>query len=301
MQLNSLALSVWWLVLSIGVTGCSGLSRERLVYDKHDIQVGIQYDPSTDHTTPPTLNRHPAQVTVSEFRELLGVVRVSGYSGTVAGLIVKPQPIRLFKDEELTLIAGPIAMALSQAGPNERVFFSLPNLQAPYEKDRTAGALFLRGGYLHLLLTDHNAFVTTDNGGGDDEKDWFDIKGMKLSVSRPAQAAEVPPKDIPHWGPFEKVTIALNVQETLAALPTPTSGQTRPVFSPQTPPSAAQNQADDLRLQIRELTDANQDLRSRLKEQAQEMEALKEELVQIRQLLKKGKATSPSKQKSSVP
>jgi hypothetical protein len=300
MQLNARTLSVWWLVLSVCLTGCAGLSRERLVYDKRDIQVGIQYDPSTDHTTPATLNNHPARLTASQIRELLGVVRVSGYSGTLAGLIVKPQPIRLFKDEELTLIAVTLAMALSQAGPNERVFFSLPNFQAPYEKDRTAGALLLRGPYLHLLLTDHSAFITTDNGGGEDEKDWFDTKGMKLSVSKPAQAAEVPPRDMPHWGPFEKVTIALNVQETLAALSTPASRPTVPVLLPQAPPSGANNQPEDLRPQIRELTDANQDLRSRLKEQAQELEALKEELARLRQTLEKGQATPP-KRKGPVP
>src|SRR6185436_1571274 len=139
-------------LLVLSLQACAELSRERLVYDKRDIRIGIESDLSTGRSSPSALNAHPGQLSANQIRELLGAVRVSGYSGTLAGLVIKPQPVRLFNDEELALVAAPLAMALSQAGPRERVFFSLPNFQTPYEKDRTAGALFLRGPYLHLLL-----------------------------------------------------------------------------------------------------------------------------------------------------
>lgn len=296
-----------WLPLILGlaffasVSACVGLSGERLLYDERGIQIGIQHDPSTGEGSPPALNSHPAQLTVDEVRQLLGFIRVSGYSGTLAGLLVRPQPIPLFKDDELSLVAAPLAAAFSQVGRRERVFFSMPNLQTPYEPDRTAGALFLRGPYLHLVLTDHSAFTRTDTGGGEDDRDLRDTKGLKLFMTGPAKVASLSPEQAPHWGPFEKVVLSMNVQEALTARPAPAPSQALQAQPNPAPAglSTPRDLTEGLRLQLQGLTDANLDLRARLNEQAQAMESLKTELARMKQELDKAKKKTPRRKDSA--
>lgn len=282
-SMRSLAHALFGAVLMIGLIGCIGLRSERVLYHEHGIRIGLQADRSIARTP----NSHPKDLTGEQVNRLLSLVRVTGYSGTIAGLVAVPKPIPVFSEEELELITSPIAEAFAQAGPQERVFFSLPNLKARYERDRTEGALFFRGPYLFLLLTDHSTFIRTDTGGSDDDRDPRDTKGMRLWVARPARVASIPSEEMPKWGPFEKVSIAFNADEALSALAAlssppratvPGTDPTRP--SPEK--SASMEMLEDLRLKIRELTSANQDLRKRLAEQAEEMKSLKEELNRVR-------------------
>lgn len=314
------------LLLLCTLTSCSALNRERFVYDEQDTQVGIQHDPST-HSSPPTIvNSHPAQLSKEEIRILLGSVQVSGWSGMVGGLLRDPTPIPLLKEDELNRVAKPLAFALSQAGPEERVFFSVPNLAVPYNDDRTAGSLFVRGPYLHVILQDHTAFVRTDTAGGEDYKDPRETKGMHLWLMRPAQAASLSPAETPVWGPFEKVHISMKVQDVLAArasfpiaaqapqpvLPAqgaPPVRPPQPAPAPQTQPMAkgssgapaVAESAEDLRLMLRELSAANLELRGRLKDQAQDMQSLKEELAKLKQELTDSKAKTKPRRKPTTP
>lgn len=189
------------------------------------------------------------------------------------------------------LLAPPIAQAFDQAGPRDRIFFSLANPQARYERDRTAGTLFLRNGYLHVVLTDHYAFFRADTGGGE-EKDPRDTKGMKLWVAPPAKAASLPKEEQPDWGPFEQVHISLQVTEILAgpgALPQKAASQAEQSSPTGTAPQPAvpdefrttlqrTDSAENFYLQLHELTSSNLELRGRLKEQADELERLQEAL-----------------------
>lgn len=287
---------VWFLV----APGCSGLAGERVTYEERGIQIGVQHDPTTDRDAPTAKNSHPARLSAEDLRRLLGQIKVSGYTGTVAGLLVQPQPIPLFTEDELSLVATPLTHAFVQAGPQDRIFFSVPNLRAPYEPERIAGALFLRGPYLHLLLTDHTAFPRTDTAGGEDDRDIRDTKGMKLWIPPVVQA---PQTATPHWGSLEKVSVSLNVKEALAIRAEPGSPQAVKV-----PPTAtgtrqptAQDPAEALRMQVQELTQSNLDLRDRLKQQVQDMEALKNELARIRQEIEKPKTKTPARRKSPAP
>jgi hypothetical protein len=213
----------------------------------------------------------------------------------------------LFKEEEILAISGLLATALRQAGSDERVFFSLPNKEAPYSKDRTEGALFVRSPYLHMVVTDHAAFTRADTGGGEDYKDPRDNKGMKLWVAPPAQAASVPAGEEPRWAPFETVHISLNTNEVSALMKTAAPARADRVLvqpqaalpaqlSPQTSPAA-----EDQRSQIRELTRSNLDLRDRLDEQAKQMKELQEELARLQQELERTRSKSRTPRKSPTP
>lgn len=282
------------------LTACGLTSHQRILYESSGIQVGIMTDLSTDeHASPPVRNRHPADFTPQEIRRLLGSLEVSGWSGMITGVFSHPLPIPVFTEAERVLLAEPLAAAFHQATPLERVFFAIQNLKTPYETDRTSGSLFFRDEYLHVILTDHYAFLKADTGG-DETRDPRDMKGMKLWVVRPAQAAAVPDEKEPHWNAFETVHISLKPVDVLTAqrMPSTATDSSRSqvavpavgqaAVKADTPAPNATERVDDLRLQIRELTSANLDLRSQLKEQTDTIDQLKVEIERLRKEMKSG-------------
>ena len=293
------------------LTACGATSQQRVLYQTSGIQVGLMTDLSTNgHASSPVRNRHPADLTPREIRSLIGSLEVSGWSGTMIGLFSTPQPKPMFTEAERAELAEPLAAAFHEATPRERVFFAIQNPDAPYETDRTSGSLFFRDDYLHVVLTDHYAFLQADPGGGE-TRDPRDTKGMKLWVVGSARAANVTEQKQPHWNAFEKVHISLTPVEVLAGQRVPQSAtdSSRPqVATPAVPqPSlkadtAATNapeSVNDLRLQMRELTNANLDLRSRLKEQSGTIEKLQAEFEGLRNEKKQGTSKPSSGPKPS--
>ncbi len=288
--------------------GCGATSQQRILYEASGIQVGIMTDLSTnDDGSSPVRNRHPADLTPREIRSLIGSLEVSGWSGTILGLLTAPQPKPLFTEAERAELAEPLAAAFQAATPRERVFFVIQNPDAPYDADRTSGSLFFRDDYLHVVLTDHYAFLQADPGGGE-KRDPRDTKGMKLWLVGSAHAATVPEKKEPRWNAFEKVHISLIPAEVLAGQRVPQATPRPQVATPAIPqPSvkagtAATNTPEsmnDLRLQIRELTNDNLYLRSQLKDQSDTIEKLKAEFEGLRNEKKPEPVKPSSGQKPS--
>ena len=284
-------------LLLSALIGCSGWSGERMIYDRDDVRIGIEADPSVARAKQPVGNAHPAHVTTEDIKTLLGVIRVSGWSGTIAGIFETPRPVPLLTEAELHSHAGPFSAALAQAGPTERVFFSFPKPEVAYSEDRTTGALFIRGRYLHVVVTDHSSVIQADTAGGD-AKDIRDTKGMKLWIAKPAVSATVPDAEEPRWAPFETIHISLNVKQVLAQQSTP-----QPVHASHeqsgTPLQTTSQQ--DLQNQIRELTNSNMELRERLEEQKAKMKDLTEDMNRLRLELDHAKAIKPPPRKNVVP
>lgn len=292
------------------LAACGALSGQRTLYEQGGIRIGLESDPFITRTAPLGGNRHPVRFTSEQIRQLLSVLEVTGYSGTLAALFIEPSPNVVFSNEELNLIASPIAEAFQQATPSDRIFFSLPNLRARYQKERTEGALFFRDPNLFILLKDHSAFTRTDTGGGEDERDPRDHQAMHLSVASPVQAVKLAQEDSPRWGPYEDVHLAINVQQVFAVFAkTPSTRKAQQAATSTVPllpkPQASESlhqqtneSVEDLRLQVRELTSANQDLRKLLSEQTAEMEALKSTLSKIQQEINQTKNKSGSRRKA---
>ena len=303
----------WALVITLGLVSltlpaCQLLDQERVLYDHQGVHIGLQADPSLPRASRSTTNTHPQALTDEEIATLLGAVRVSGWSGTVVGLFDTPHAIPLFEEADLRLISRPIAEAFRQATPEQRVLFFIPNPRSPYG-DATAGALFVRGSHLYVIVTDHKAFARADTAGGD-EKDIRDTKGMRLSLASPSRMMSLPETDEPVWAPFETVHLALNMKEILAqGHPNRSGGRMAANIShegapTQTTPAVtdkAVEPAQELRLQIRELTQSNQDLRDRLAQQSQQLQNLKEELARLRRDSEGTKAKKPAIRKPSTP
>jgi len=226
------------------------------------------------------------------------------------GLFSTHQPKPVFTEAERSELAEPLAAAFHEATPRERVFFAIQNPDAPYETDRTSGSLFFRDDYLHVVLTDHYAFLQADPGGGE-KRDPRDTKGMKLWVVESARAASVPDEKEPQWNAFEKVHISLTPVEVLAgqSLPQAATGSSRPpvalpatgqpALKADTAATNAPESVNDLRLQMRELTNANLDLRSQLKEQSGTIEKLQAEFEGLRNEKKPGTSKPSSTRKPS--
>ena len=283
------------------LSSCSGFITEQVVYDQKGYRVGVEIDPTIKRSHGPVQNDHPAKFTAEELQSLLGMIEVSGWSGTLVGILAPPRPVPLFKEEELREVSQHLAAAFRGAGPTERVFFSLENRQAPYSDDRTAGALFLRGPYMHIVVIDHISVLTADTGGGD-EKDIRDSKGMKLWVVHPAKAAVVPDAEEPRWAPFETAHISVNTREVLAlraARPSTTTSRAATDQLIKTSPRSGGKEGqttspvtpspEDLQLQIRELTSSNLDLRKKIDEQTKQMKELADEMERLHQELDKAK------------
>lgn len=291
------------------VSACSYLNPERVVYDQLGIRIGLEADPTVSRSDQPVVNAHPADLTPADIHSLLHIIYVSGWSGTILGMVATPRPIPLFTEQQLSTISGALVAAFRDAKPNERVFFTLPKPDVSYSEDRTAGALFLRGRYLHVVVTDHSAFLLADTAGGD-LRDPRDTKGMKLWLSGPAQAAMVPDLEEPRWAPFETVHLSLNVKDALAQqsrpLPARVNRETTVVPSPTSAsalPKSGQPglSAEDLQLQVKELTSSNLELRSRLEEQAKRMEQLNQNMEELRLELEASKSKKQPMRKAPVP
>jgi hypothetical protein len=295
----------------LGLTACGATNQQRLIYQASGIQVGLMTDMSTkEQASPFEGNRHPADLTPQDIRSLIGSLEVSGWSGTLIGFFSTPHPRPVFTKAEIIALGEPLATAFREATPRERVFFAIQNPTAPYETDRTSGSLFFRDDYLHVVLTDHYAFLQADPGGGE-KRDPRDTKGMTLSVVGPARTANVSDQEQPQWNAFEKVHISLKPVEVLAGQRVPQtppdSSHPQVTLSATGQPSkktdtAATNVAEsvnDLRLQIRELTNANLDLRSQLKDQSDTIEKLKAEFEGLRNEKKPGTSKPSSGAKPS--
>ena len=292
----SIVRQFFFTLLGVLLTACA-TTPDRLVYDQKGIMIGTQHDPTVLQSSPTGRNSHPAQLTPEQIRLLLGSLQVSGWSGSIAGVLVTPTPIQVFSESELPLIADPLARAFSQAGSEERVFFSLPNPKATYSDDRTIGSLAVRGPYLHFVLTDHANFLRGDTGGGE-ERDPRDTKGMKLFVKSPAKPAGLAGSEEPHWGLFEKVHISIVINEVLALRQALNPSVQNAIPKTNAPASSQQGEPGDLHLQIRELTTSNLELRKRLEEQSSQMTDLKNEVLKLQQELKKTK-TKPLRKSPS--
>lgn len=297
------------LLAVVNLSACSFFTQGRSVYDQEGIRIGLEADPSIRGNSQTGLNHHPIDLTPKDLTVLLESIQVSGYSGTIAGLLTKPEPVPLFTATELSVISEPLAVAFREAKPTERVFFSLPKPDVTYSEDRTVGALFYRGSYLHVVVTDHSSIIRTDTGGGD-YKDLRDTKNMKLWVVDPAQAAKIPDFEEPRWAHFERVHISLPLNDVLmrkaysrGAAPNQERTDSS-LQSPTTIPtdhSAPTTSSGELQQQIRDLSGTNQELRNRLDEQHQQMRQLQEQLDQLRREVPRSNANGQSHKSTPAP
>src|SRR5690348_16436808 len=90
--LASAVLVVACLCALVNFSACSLFSQGRAVYDRGRIRIGLEADPSVRPSSQTGLYNHPIDLNPKDLEVFLQPIQISGYSGTIVGLMTKPQP-----------------------------------------------------------------------------------------------------------------------------------------------------------------------------------------------------------------
>ncbi len=219
---------------------------------------------------------HPATVSAAVVSRLLSGLSVSGLDRPGAAL--KQERYPLFSQEEAEFLTPLIVRALSQAGPDQRVRFTLQD-----DGLITQGTLYLHKTTLRVSLSHYRA-----------SQGQSDTRPAALTMSFTPSDALVR-DDVPQsWMIIEpeqpRVAVSLDVLNQLpVAVPASTANKPVADVAPASPPPASEQHSMQQELQ------ATKDV---VVKQAQELQQLKTELESLRrQLAEKDSAVPKTKPK----
>jgi hypothetical protein len=209
----------------------------------------------------------------------------------------------VFSDEETAFLSPLISTALSKATKNQLVAFRVTHASGP-GSEMTGGHLFTRGRILHLWLTHYRA-----NGARNDSRATLDRQARNPQGLAPHQLHFVPETaqrsshnqqpDVIDPPPLATLTIDyMKLAVELAPSPATVSSQTLPGPTPDPlrgEASPGLSNAKDLvphdtPSPVKEETEV---LKERVREQASELDALKDDVRALRQRLFDMEAHSP--------
>ena len=111
--------------------------------------VWVERDPDS------TGNTHPVNLSPTEVGTLLRGVRSWERRNMLHRLYAgQSDRRRTFRDEEIAVLASPLAKALAQAAASERVYFHLSHPTDQGDEETTTGWMSVRGSILHLSLSE---------------------------------------------------------------------------------------------------------------------------------------------------
>jgi len=222
---------------------------------------------------------HPASVSASVISRLLSGLSVSGVERPGAALRQERYP--LFTQEEMEFFTPLIVKALSQAGPDQRVRFTLQD-----DGLITQGTLYLHKTTLRVSLSHYRA-----------SQGQSDTRPAALTLSFTPSDALVR-DDVPQsWMIIEpeqpRVAVSLDVLNQLpAAVPTPTTNKAVTDVAPVSPPQASEQ------LSVQQELQATKDV---VVKQAQELQQLKAELESLRRQLADKESAAPKTKPKPAP
>ena len=133
------------------VGGCSNPSPSpsKYIYQSGLNQVRLEQDPDSSRNT------HPANLSPTDIGTLLRSVRAWERRNFVHRLFSgEADRVRGFRNEEITLLAPALSKALSQATPDQRVYFHLSHATDQGDEESTTGWLSVRDPLLVLSLSE---------------------------------------------------------------------------------------------------------------------------------------------------
>lgn len=289
------------LLLAGTLAGCALFSSSgRVIYQQGRTTVQLERDPSAGGTFTSGGNSHPASIKSAQLASLLRGVQVRSEQGLVGAILSLAVPAEeVFTEEEVMLLAPLLADGLAQAAQSERVSFTHWSSQPGRRNGPLSGHIAIREPYLRFGLNDHPTV-----GWQDPE----DPSASKLYTLEFQREGFVKPSSEEERSASRRARpmIQIDYRRYLALLqdqggpstaikdqPVTAPAATRPPSAASTEPRRAAPASDsetvkDLRRQVKELTDSNQELRATLKalqERRDQSTALTEELARIRQEL----------------
>ena len=287
------------LLLAGALAGCALFSSSaRIIHQQGRTTVQLEKDPSAGGTFTSTGNSHPVSIKAVQVATVLRGIQIRSEQGVVGTLLSLAAPAdAVFMEEEVMVLAPLLADGLAQAGPSERVGFTLWSDKPGRRNAPLAGHIAIREPYLRFGLNDHPTIGWQDPEDSSAPK-LFTLEFQRESFVRPASDEEQ--KAARKARPMIQIDYRRYLaapQDQGAAAPVPAPSISRPVIPPAMAPTrdAAVSESSvlkDLQRQVKELTDSNQELRSKLKDmrdRQDQSQAVNEELTRLRRDLAEAK------------
>jgi len=159
-----------------GLIGACGPSQFTTVtiYDKPAAFVRLEFDRTVKKGSE---HSHPISLTPEQIAAVLGGVRIDEPIALVRGDILQREPVPrihpAFTDKQIELFAPLLALALSQATPEEVVTFYETRYLSATSREVTSGGLFVQSDELHLILANYrsNTHYMADMGVAETQDD----------------------------------------------------------------------------------------------------------------------------------
>lgn len=290
------------LLLAGTLVGCTLFSSSgRIIYQQGRTTVQLERDPSAGGTFASGGNAHPASIKPLQLATLLRGIQIrseQGILGTILGLAAPADTV--FTEEEVSQLAPILADGLTQAGPSERLGFTLWSAQPGRRNSPLAGHIAVRESYLRFGLNDHPTVGWQDPEDSSAPK-LYELEFVNSGFLLPGSEEErkTGRKTRPllqidyrrYLSAVQDQPAAVAVKEPAGVTPSPSIPAE--VRSPSVPSAAAPRESaksdvevvQELQRQVKELTDSNQELRAKLKgtlERQEQSQAMSEELARLR-------------------
>ena len=295
-------------MLAGALAGCTFFSSSaRIISQQGRTTIQLEKDPSAGGTFTSTGNSHPALIKAAQVATILRGIQIRSEQGVVGTILSLAAPAdAVFMEEEVAVLAPLLADGLAQAAQSERVGFTYWSAQPGRRNGPLSGHVAIREPYLRFGLNDHPTIGWQDPEDSSAPK-LFTLEFQRESFVRPASDEEQ--KAARKARPMIQIDYrrylaapqdqgaAVQAKEPSVAAPVPAPSISRPVTPPVTAPTrdAAVSESSvlkDLQRQVKELTDSNQELRSKLKDmrdRQDQSQAVNEELAKLRRDLAEAK------------
>jgi len=200
------------------VAGCASqpVSSGRTILDAGLNTVRLEQDPDS------VSNAHPATLTPAEVGTLLRGVRAAERRNIVHRLIFgQADRTRAFRKEEISVLAAPLATALSLAEPTERVYFNLSHATDQGDQETTTGWISVQGSILRLIISDVHA---RHNPGPDISRYERQLPNIPEASAlydvtfEPEEFLAKASSKARFWSPDQREELQIRYQEALVAL-----------------------------------------------------------------------------------
>ena len=98
--------------------------------------------------------QHPLPFNEKQMEHILGSIQIQYSKGKLSRLFSdkKPEQEPAFSEKEVKHLAPPMAQALNQATPNDRIHFHFDHRVSVFRGGRSTGILFVKNDRLHFIL-----------------------------------------------------------------------------------------------------------------------------------------------------
>ena len=201
------------------IAGCANqpVSQPKSIYESGLSTVRLEQDPDS------ISNSHPATLTATEVGTLLRGVRAWERRNFIHRLFAgESDRTRAFRNEEIAVLAPPLAKALAQAAPTERVYFHLSHATDQGDEETTTGWISIRGAILHLTIS---GVHDRHSPGPDISK--YDRQLPNIPEASALHDVSFEPEEFQakaisrarFWAPDQREELQIQYREALGALP----------------------------------------------------------------------------------